>query len=154
MYPFWSKVSDDPWWGTALSTLPNLLGFTLAGFTIWLGFGDEKFKELISGSTPEKTSVFMGVSAAFAHFVIIQIIALIFALWAKAMAFDLPEHCWLKSYIRPIALAGHAIGFLAFLYAIMSALAATLGVLRTASWLDQLKSKQKQAAQKASHPSS
>ncbi|WP_301278524.1 hypothetical protein [Dechloromonas sp.] len=56
MYPFWLRES---WWDTALSTLPNVLGFTLAGFTIWLGFGDEKFRALISRAKPDRESPFI-----------------------------------------------------------------------------------------------
>lgn len=55
MYPFWLRES---WWDTALSTLPNVLGFTLAGFTIWLGFGDEKYRTLISRAKPDRESPF------------------------------------------------------------------------------------------------
>lgn len=133
MFPFWLRQA---WWDTALSTLPNVLGFTLAGFTIWLGFGDDKFRALISRAKPDKESPFMGVSAGFAHFVIVQILALLAALWAKAMDFPLPEDCWLRSRILYLAIPGQFIGFLLFIYALMSALAATLGVLRAASWYD------------------
>ncbi len=136
MYPFWLGCD---WWETALSTLPNLLGFTLAGFTIWLGFGDEKFRTLISRAKPNRPSPFMGVSAGFAHFVVVQILALIAALWAKAMDFPLPSECWLHEYIHLIAIPGQYIGFLLFIYALLSALAATLGVFRAAFWYDQHK---------------
>lgn len=134
MYPFWLRES---WWDTALSTLPNVLGFTLAGFTIWLGFGDEKYRTLISRAKPDRESPFMGVSAGFAHFVVVQILALLAALWAKAMNFPLPSDCWLHGHVRLIAIPGQYIGFLLFIYALMSALAATLGVLRAASWYDK-----------------
>lgn len=136
MSPFWLRES---WWETALSTLPNVLGFTLAGFTIWLGFGDEKFRALISRAKPDRESPFMGVSAGFAHFVVVQILALMAALWAKAMNFPLPSNCWLYDHIGFIAIPGQFVGFLLFIYALMSALAATLGVLRAASWYDQHK---------------
>jgi hypothetical protein len=133
MFPFWAK---EFWWDTARSILPSVLGFTLAGFTIWLGFGDEKFRVLISRAKPDQTSPFMGVSAAFAHFVVIQVLALMAALWAKAMNFPLPSDCWLYDYIYFIAIPGQYIGFLLFIYALMMALAATLGVFRAASWYD------------------
>lgn len=136
MFPFWL---GEPWWDTALSTLPNVLGFTLAGFTIWLGFGDDKFRTLISRAKPEKESPFMGVSAGFAHFVIVQLLALLAALWAKAMNFPLSPDCWLRSYMGYLVPPGHFIGFLMFVYALMSTLAATLGVLRAASWYDRHK---------------
>lgn len=138
MFPFWLNES---WWDTALSTLPNLLGFTLAGFTIWLGFGDEKFRILLSNAKPDKESAFMGVSAAFAHFVVVQLLALIAALWSKAMDFPLPNDFNLRIMFKPIAHFGHFLGFTLFVYALMSALAATLGVFRAASWYDRHKRK-------------
>lgn len=134
MSPFWIFQS---WWDTALSTLPNVLGFTLAGFTIWLGFGDEKFRQLISRAEIDHESPFMGVSAAFTHFVVVQLLALMAALWAKAMDFALPADNWLKPYLVYLIPVGNFLGFLLFVYALMSALAATLGVLRAASWYDR-----------------
>ena len=136
MFPFWLS---EPWWETALSTLPNVLGFTLAGFTIWLGFGDEKFRVRISKAKPDKASAFMGVGAAFAHFVVVQLLALIGALWAKAMDFPLPNELGLSALFRFFVHLGHFLGFALFVYALMSALAATLGVFRAASWYDRHK---------------
>jgi hypothetical protein len=136
MFPFWLW---QPWWDTVISSLPNILGFTLAGFTIWLGFGDEKFRTLISRAKPTEESPFMGVSAGFAHFVIIQISSLLTALWAKAMSFSLPPACWLTKYMPYASFVGNFIGFLIFIYALLSALAATMGVLRAASWYDKHK---------------
>jgi hypothetical protein len=134
MFPYWLYKS---WWETSLAILPNVLGFTLAGFTIWLGFGDEKFRELISKAKPNKTSVFMGVSSTFAHFVVAQILALLAALWAKAMDFPLAPECSLYPHMVYLSKLGFFIGYLLFIYALMSALAAALGVLRTASWFDR-----------------
>lgn len=127
----------DSWWDLSLSVLPNILGFTLAGFTIWLGFGDENFRQRLS-ALPEdgKTSAFMGVSAGFLHFIIVQIIALLCAVWAKAMQFTLPAEHWLRPGMGFLEPVGNAIGFLLFVYALMAALAASLGVFRAASWYD------------------
>jgi hypothetical protein len=138
MTPFWLNKS---WWDTALSTLPNLLGFTLAGFTIWLGFGDEKFRNLISKSKPEKESPFMGVSAAFAHFVVIQLLALLAALWALAMNFPTPDWISANCFSEFLIASGHFFGFFLFVYSLMSTLAATMGVFRAASWYDSYKKK-------------
>lgn len=132
-FRFWLR---DSWWETAISILPNVLGFTLAGFTIWLGFGDEQFRQRLSEpskSDPE-SSAFLGVSATFAHFVVVQICALIAAVGAKAMNFVLPPSCWIKPLVAIAAPVGHFIGFLLFIYALLAALAATLGVFRAASW--------------------
>jgi hypothetical protein len=128
----------EPWWETSLSVLPNVLGFTLAGFTIWLGFGDEGFRRRLSASPKAvgQPSAFMGVSASFVHFVVVQISALLAAVWAKAMNFCLAPGHWLEPAMDWLASIGHAIGFLLFVYALTAALAATLGVFRAASWYD------------------
>lgn len=136
MMPYWLA---KPWWDTALSVLPNVLGFTLAGFTIWLGFGDDRFRKRLSAPSKGngQTSAFMGVSAAFVHFVVIQICALLGAVWAQAMEFSLPYGHWLVPFKVWLAPLGHALGFLLFVYALTAALAATLGVFRAASWYDE-----------------
>lgn len=134
MFPFWLYKH---WWDTALSVLPNVLGFTLAGFTIWLGFGDERFQNIIL-KRKNKTSPFMGVSAGFAHFIVIQILAILSALWAEATNFSLPESYNLPTYVYLLSPIGHFIGFFLFIYALMTALAATMGVFRTASWYEKI----------------
>lgn len=135
---------SEPWWDVALTVLPNVLGFTLAGFTIWLGFGDEEFRRRLSRSPGPagSSSAFMGVSAAFVHFVVVQIAALLAAVWAKAMSFALPAGHFARPAMEWLAPLGQAFGFLLFIYALMAALAATLGVFRAASWYDHHRRKE------------
>jgi len=135
LFPLWVNQS---WWDLPLTILPNILGFTLAGFTIWLGFGNDSFRSLISQSKPNGASPYMGVSAGFAHFVIVQLLALLAALFAKAahsVAFSIVN---VEDVYLAVAIAsGDFLGFLLFIYALLSALAATLGVFRAASWADR-----------------
>lgn len=134
LFPLWTNQS---WWDLPLSILPNILGFTLAGFTIWLGFGNDSFRALISKSKPNGASPYMGVSAGFAHFVIVQLLALLAALFAKAshsVAFPIDAD---DAYLNVAIASGDFLGFLLFIYALLSALAATLGVFRAASWADR-----------------
>ena len=42
------------WWEQSISILPNLLGFSLAGFAMFLGFGDEKFRALLAEKDEEE----------------------------------------------------------------------------------------------------
>src|SRR3546814_21154342 len=87
--------------------------FLSAGFTIWLGFGDDKFqKTLTNRKNKNNPSAYIGISAAFVHFIIVQVLAIIFALIGKTV--DLP-------------LPGDFLGYLLFIYAFMTAIAATLG---------------------------
>ncbi len=41
LYPFWTK---EGWWDTVITIMPNMIGFSLAGLSIWLATGDEKLK--------------------------------------------------------------------------------------------------------------
>ncbi len=42
LYPSWSHKG---WWNDILSLMPNLLGFSLGGFAMWIAIGDEAFKK-------------------------------------------------------------------------------------------------------------
>lgn len=133
----WRYWSRNPWWDVALSAIPSLLGFTLAGFTIWLGFGSQRFRELLSQpATDGRPSIYVRVSAAFVHFVVTQIVALVGALLAKAVDFTPEASSTVQTWLAWLAILGHGLGFLVFVYAIMTALAAAMGVFRVASWQD------------------
>lgn len=129
--------TNSEWWEVALSALPNLLGFTLAGFTIWLSLADEKFKKLLWRDTYDGSSAFEKVNATFVHFVVVQVIALGCALWAKAMNFPLPSDHWLRPFMTYLKPMGNAIGYSLFLYAVTTILAVTFGVFRTATWMEK-----------------
>ncbi|MHB8370774.1 MAG: hypothetical protein ACYDBP_13995 [Leptospirales bacterium] len=128
---------EKPWWETTLSVLPSVLGFTLAGFTIWLGFGDEKFRSsLMVGK--DKRSHYMSVCATFAHFVIIQIIAILLAVMALAYRLSIPKTPFSLELLNYIKIILRFLGFWFFIYAIFTALAATLAVFRTATWYERI----------------
>jgi predicted permease len=141
----------EPWWDVALSVLPNIIGFALGGYAIWLGFGDEEFRHKISERPAEgETSPYMQVSAAFAHFVIVQILALLGALIAKANRFELTAGHWLGKILTAINLPLNFInlhiaplfwclGFMLFVYGLMTAIAATLAVFRVAYWFEHVR---------------
>nr|DAT05664.1 MAG TPA: hypothetical protein [Caudoviricetes sp.] len=136
---FW--VAHD-WWEQVLSVIPNLLGFTLGGFAIFLGFGDEKFKRLIAGEDedlPGQASPYMEICSAFLHFVVVQCLALIVAILAKAASFEMPWHphgffLWLLHGYRWIL---GLVGYWLFLYGICLAFAAAVGIYRVAFWFDK-----------------
>lgn len=139
---------NEPWWDVALSVLPNIIGFALGGYAIWLGFGDEEFRHRISERPADGgASPYMQVSAAFAHFVIVQLLALIGALIAKANSFDLTNCQWLGQVLvannlpltfieERIAPWFWGLGFMLFVYGLMTAIAATLAVFRVAYWFE------------------
>lgn len=132
--PYWI---DNPWWQVALSVIPNLLGFTLAGFAIWLGFGSERLREMISRPGDDGSpSVYVQVSATFVHFVVIQAAALLAAAFAMATSAIAQPGAQLGEIIEQSAAIGHALGFLLFIYAIATALAAAMAVFRVSTWND------------------
>lgn len=127
------------WWEDVASVVPNLLGFTLGGFAIFLGFGDEKFKSEIAGNDPfeeSDDSPYLVVSSTFLHFVFVQMIALLWALAAKGLHFDLPVP-EIAYPVKIIGLFGSAVGYWLFLYGICLAAAAGLAIFRVAGWYDR-----------------
>ena len=143
LYPYWLHNS---WWDLAINTIPGLLGFSLGGFAIWLAFGDRGFRSKIgTRAYGDASSAYMKVSAAFAHFIALQIFALFAAIVAKATQFSISPIGAVGQYIprglatfvvEILAPTGHFIGFLLFCYALLSALAASMAVFRVASWFD------------------
>jgi len=144
-YPYWQGAK---WWESSLSILPNIIGFSLGGYAIWLGFGDERFQSFIAKKKNGRPSSYMAVSATFAHFIVVQIIALLMALIANATAYDLDANSFLANILFAVGLqrnfvavflapVGYFFGYLVFIYAITTALAATFAVFRIASWFER-----------------
>jgi hypothetical protein len=132
---YWYNYS---WWTQAISILPNLIGFTLGGFAVFLGFGSDKFKELIAGQTGSDSSPYLSISVTFLHFVLIQLFALMWAIIASAVHFTPPSWIgcfanYLLSLLNPIS---DAFGYFFFIYSLTSAIAAALAVFRMASIFD------------------
>jgi hypothetical protein len=138
LYPAWTNPG---WWDTVLSIMPNLLGFSLGGYAMWMSIGDDKFKKMISGPEADGSpSPYMEVNATFVHFIILQILSLLCALFAKTYYFKLPtNHPILEFFGENFGVAvacGYYISYLVFIYAILSAVAATFALLRISSWYD------------------
>lgn len=152
LYPQWSQPN---WWDLVLSIMPNLLGFSLGGFAMWIAIGDDDFRKLISGEVGDnEPSPYMEVNAAFVHFVILQMLALFCALFAKAYYFPLPPDHFILALLGDnfyiLCLIGNFLGYMIFIYALLSAVAATLALLHVTSWYD-LDQTKKNAAKKKSN---
>jgi len=66
----------------ALSTIPNLLGFTVGAMAIVLAFSSAKaFVALAEGGEPN--SFFMKLAASLIHFILVQVLALTVGIFAK-----------------------------------------------------------------------
>lgn len=143
MAPAWL---NNPWHELVLSIMPSVLGFSLGGYALLIAVGDESFRALISGEDEDgEPSPYMEVNAAFVHFILMQILSLIFGLFANAYYFKLEESPVLYQYISElnfpigaIILIGNFIGYTTFIYALLLAVAATLAILRMSSWYDHM----------------
>ena len=134
------------WWEQVLSVMPNVLGFTLGGFAIFLGFGDEKFRELISGQAEgeDGASPYMEVSATFLHFVLIQLITLLAAIVVKSISFDPPDS--LKGALASVGclrLIADMFGYWIFLYGLCITAASAIAIFRVSFWYDSLQSEKR-----------
>jgi len=99
--------SRNAWYDIPISTLPNIIGFAIAGYSITLTFiigNEEKFN----------IDVKKAISAAFAHFVFVQALSLFFSIVSKYIGLD--------------GIAFTFIGTLLFTYAIMCIFATTIAI--------------------------
>lgn len=129
------KWTTSSWASNPISVLPNLLGFTLGGFAIFLGFGSESFKEQIA-DPDEKQAPYMSVSAAFLMVVFVQVFSLLYALVGEALMVDTPGFLKcvepiIKGYLNPIF---WGIGYFFFLYSIVLSLRAAMRIFRLSRW--------------------
>ena len=138
------------WWDQVTAILPNVLGFTLGGFAIFISFGDEKFRQLLAEPDDEDDedapTAYVRLCSTFVHFILVQILALLFAIIAKAMYFpwvDAPA--FFKAALPWVNGAAGFIGYALFIYSLTSALAATMHVFRIASMYESFQKNQAKA---------
>lgn len=158
--PFWLV---GQWWEQVISVLPNLLGFTLGGFAIFLGFGSESFKTMLS-DPDENKSPYISVSAAFLMFIFFQLIALLYAFSAKALHFDPTKiaeflQIWISRefevpsdfkerffaganlFYEGLKYADYAasgVGYFLFVYSLIFSLRASMRIFRLSRWYHHL----------------
>jgi len=123
-----------PWWDQVISVMPNLLGFTLGGFAIFLGFGSDAFRGVISDDDEYK-SPYISVSAAFLIFVSMQLAALLYALAARGTHFDIPI-CLkpLELWLLRGELLFSGFGYFLFIYSITLAFRSAMRIFRLSRW--------------------
>jgi hypothetical protein len=156
MYGAWSVPG---WWDTPIAVLPNLLGFTLGGYAIFVSFGDDKFRSMLAGRPKEQTkaSPFMVVSTTFLHFIVVQALALTLALVASSrpissavpdqVVIELHSHDYIK-YIRFYSgMAFWFMGHLFFMYSVLLIISASLAIFRLTTWFDKAKTREWQRKQ-------
>lgn len=127
------------WWNQSLSILPNLLGFSLGGFAIFLGLGDEQFRAILAERDDgNKNSAYTFVSATFVHFILVQTLGIVSALLAKSLAY---KPSWLAdsymSYFSIVTPIFWGIGYLFLLYSITSMIAVVMAIFRCTKWYEK-----------------
>jgi hypothetical protein len=126
----------DTWWDLPLSILPNVLGFSLAGYAILLAVSNQSFQKLLVESKDEEsgTAAFHSVHAEFVHFAFIQALALLLGVIARLIDFD---PTWLLNLdsqnciTNSLAIANKVfsgIGFLLFAYSLTLAVSCVISV--------------------------
>lgn len=130
----WPAWLESGWWENTISVLPSLLGFTLGGFAIFLGFGSDQFKELIAQENEAK-SEYLSVSSAFLFIVSVQVIGLLYAIICEALYVPGPD--WLVpltsvlSKLNPLA---WFVGFFLYVFGIVLSLRAAIRIFRVSRW--------------------
>jgi hypothetical protein len=125
----------DKWWDQVIAVVPSVLGFTLGGFAIFLGFGSESFKKMLADGTDIDSSPYVSVSASFLYFTILQLAALLTAFIANATHFETPAYLMpYKTVINWLDIIGSGIGYFIFLYSQILALRAALRIFRLSRW--------------------
>jgi hypothetical protein len=131
------------WWQDVTSVIPSLLGFTLGGFAVFIGFGDEKFRQLLAEpdfaeqSESDKPSIYTELCSTFVHFIIIQCAALLYAITFESLQFFSPKLSNIQQLLNAGGLAFSAFGYLLYLYALVSILAVTMHLFRIATMYEQ-----------------
>ena len=111
------------WKSDVLTIIPSILGFTLGGYAILVGFGDTNFFNIICGKKgDEKASLYMRVNSSFLHFIIVQFLSIFYTIIMSALN---TENFILKT-----------IGIILFLYALLTIVSTSFSVLRLANWFD------------------
>lgn len=134
------------WEDKFLGVFPSLLGFTLAGYAVWLTLGDQQLKKiLINKVNEDNISTFMIINASFIHFIILQVLAFIgiFILDTNSLShlvgfINLDSCKFLFSIYKFLANLFNCIVFFLSIYSILSMLAAIFGLFNIAKAMDKL----------------
>lgn len=113
------------WFDMCLAISPSLLGFTLAGLAVFLGVGDERFRDIIRGVSPgdsSGTSPFLCMIASFMHFTFLQLLVLINVLLGSLFSSHYGAYIVFSVWL--------------FLYSLLVVFAAIFAVFKLATWYD------------------
>ena len=142
LFPAWSQLG---WWDDVLSIMPNMLGFSLGGFALWMSIGSEKFRNFLAEQdeqcgeckacksnnvcTNDDPSEFTMINAIFLHFIILQVVATIFAMISKSYS-GFIDIIGISITSKIIVISCFASSYFIFIYALISALELSVGLFR------------------------
>ncbi|MBL3580872.1 hypothetical protein [Oleidesulfovibrio alaskensis] len=113
------------WAQETISIFPGVLGFSLGGYAMLVGFGDANFLEAMRGKNEDGSpSPYMKLNGTFVHFIIIQSLSLFLASLTRALGI---------SDFTIVFYVGSAL----FFYSLLTIVATALAVLNFASWFDK-----------------
>lgn len=122
VYPLWRCGESQNWYDLTLSILPDMLGFTLGGYTILLAFGNDRFLKLLSepddSGSPSDMSAFMRFNGTFVHFILMQVIAIVLAIIGSSWGIKRGLFAWM--------------GTTTLIYAVSISVAAVFAIMRLA----------------------
>jgi hypothetical protein len=142
----WKIWSREEWWESVGAVIPSLLGFSLGGMAIILSFGGERFLQSISGREDgeKEESPYIAVTAAFAHFVLVQVLSLLVSILCLAFwRAEGPSSELLFAINQTARVCFWGFGFWLYLYAICLSAATLFAVFRVATWFDALQTDEK-----------
>lgn len=133
-YFAWSRPG---WWDVVISTIPTLLGFTLAGLAVFLSMDSGFSKVIAGGGDSKKASPFVSLVNSFVHFIVVQVLALLYAISAKSLYVTvdgLPQFFY--EALPVLNKVAGLVGFLIYIYAIFLLVSATFAIFRSSLWYD------------------
>jgi hypothetical protein len=135
-FPYGKKGSE--WWDLPIDVLPNLVGFSLGGYAIFLALGDDGFKKIIAGKdrleNTEDASPYLHANTTFFHFIVTQISSLLISIFTKIMTDAVRDEAGnIPMFLDVISF----LNFSLFLYAITLTIGATVELYRLAGWYDK-----------------
>lgn len=133
-YEVWSKSG---WWDIPQAILPNMLGFSLAGYAIFLSFGSDSFRGFLASVQTGSSSAFVSLTTTFMHFVVLQIGALVVALASGFLAkIQVPSFVPMSEFLPCVQKIGWFLGFVLFCYSITTTFASVIAIYRVVRLFD------------------
>jgi hypothetical protein len=136
------------WPAEAMEVIPNLLGFTLGGYAIFLSFGNDEFRIAISGKRNGKSSPLNEFNTTFLHFIIMQgscVIVSIISIMSQNLSilykiescFDTKFPTFLFQISFSISFILNSISNIVFFYSLFLVLASAITIYRLVRAFDK-----------------